>query len=186
MPGRAQKGACFKMNVEIEQGVIQPVADQKAGASSGLGSSVPVAGFASAAVGAPASSEMAALEAENEGLTAELRDARRQLSVSAMRLNRIVEAAHQLAYEHDWCSVFDDFCEEHGLPSRTRDYTVSVEVALRLELVQNARSADEAEELLDDVSLAVGDQVVSAIASLSRDELVAALADWNVLTVRDA
>ncbi|WP_131819502.1 hypothetical protein [Mycobacteroides abscessus] len=169
------------MNVEIEQGVIQPVADQKAGASSGLGSGVvvPVAAIAAAPVGAPESSQMTALEAENEGLAAEVRDLRRQLSVSGLRLNQIVEAAHRLADEYDWCSVFDDFCEEHGLPLRTRDYTVSVSVTLSLELVKNARSADHLQsDIIDDI--------VSEIGSLSRGDLITVINDWSVTTVRDA
>ncbi len=180
VPGRAQKGAFLTMDIEIVDGVVQPVADQE-GASAGLGSGVvvPVAAIAAAPVGAPESSQMTALEAENEGLAAEVRDLRRQLSVSGLRLNRIVEAAHRLADEHDWCSVFDDFCEEHGLPLRTRDYTVSVSVTLSLELVQNARSADH---LRSDII----DDIVSEIGSLSRGDLIAVINDWSVTTVRDA
>lgn len=173
------------VDIEVLQGVVQPVADEE-GAGLGTGTSVPVTAVAAAPVGVQASSQIAALAAKNEGLAAEVGDLRRELSVSGLRLNRIVEAAHRLADEHDWCSAFDRFCEEHGLPPRTRDYTVSVSVTLSLELVQNAGSDGEAEELVDDVALGARDRIVSEIASLSREDLTHAINDWNVTTVRDA
>ena len=61
-------------------------------------------------------------------------------------MEALVADALQWADEHELCSAFDDFMEEHGLPARMRDWTVKVEVPVTLEFkVEDLSNADNAE-----------------------------------------
>ena len=53
--------------------------------------------------------------------------------------------AIQWAEEHELCSAFDDFMEEHGLPTRLRDWTVKVTMPVTLEFqVEDVSNVDDA------------------------------------------
>lgn len=58
---------------------------------------------------------------------------------------------HEWADEHDLCSRFDDFCAQHDLPTRTRDYDVRVNVSMstRVTVTRSATSSDDAEDAVD-------------------------------------
>ena len=45
-------------------------------------------------------------------------------------LANLVQAAHEQANEQGYCSQFDDFMEDNGLPRRSRSYELSVDVQL--------------------------------------------------------
>lgn len=93
-----------------------------------------------------------ACEMTQARLTRELEAARRLASAGEARLARIVESAHEWAEEYGLCSRFDDFCEEHGLPTRVReqDYNVTVTVDLTLTIPVTAESEDDACERIGD------------------------------------
>lgn len=52
----------------------------------------------------------------------------------------LVSDAHTYADEHSLCGEFDRFMEEHGLPTRQRDYNVTISLTV------SARNEDEAVE----------------------------------------
>lgn len=56
----------------------------------------------------------------------------------------LAEAAHQEADEREWCSEFDDFLEQVGLPRRSRDWRVNLTLTVSVHL--NATSESAAEE----------------------------------------
>ena len=66
-------------------------------------------------------------------------------------IDGLVEDAHEWADEHDLCSRFDDFCAQHDLPTRTRDYDVRVNVSMstRVTITRSASSSDDAEDAVD-------------------------------------
>src|ERR1035437_346260 len=61
------------------------------------------------------------------------------------RLGRLADAAHAEADERKWCSEFDDFLEAQGLPRRSRDYQLQVEVTATVYL--SRRSEEHTSEL---------------------------------------
>lgn len=69
-----------------------------------------------------------------------------QRSLSALqRYHELLgEALLEKAEEKDWCSEYDEFADEWGLPRRTRSYEVSVQFTVM------ARDSDEAEEIVED------------------------------------
>jgi hypothetical protein len=60
------------------------------------------------------------------------------------RLERLVDAAHAEADERDWCFEFDDFLEAQGLPRRSHDYQLRVEVTATVYVSRDATSEDNA------------------------------------------
>ena len=64
------------------------------------------------------------------------------------RLERLADAAHAEADERKWCSEFDDFLEAQGLPRRSRDYQLQVEVTATVYLSRSATSEDNAVDSL--------------------------------------
>lgn len=63
------------------------------------------------------------------------------------------EALQEEAERRDWCDQYDDFAEAHGGPRRDHDYTVTVDVTVRIIRSVSAHHADdagnEALELID-------------------------------------
>lgn len=55
------------------------------------------------------------------------------------KYHALVEALRREAEERDWCSEFDDFCEDNDIPSRPVDYDVNV----TMEVTLDAGTADE-------------------------------------------
>lgn len=65
------------------------------------------------------------------------------------------EALRDKAVEHDWCDEYDEFAEQWNLPSRTREYEVTVTVRVL------AKSDDHAEELVgENFSMSMYDDIV--------------------------
>src|SRR5687768_566958 len=62
--------------------------------------------------------------------------------------DRLVEDAHQYANDNGLCSEFDRFMADHGLPTRVRDYEVSVHVCGTVTVLVEASSGDDAAELV--------------------------------------
>ncbi|SIJ20352.1 Uncharacterised protein [Mycobacteroides abscessus subsp. abscessus] len=126
----------------------------------------------------------AAFVSEKEGLEAQVRDMGRQMAVSAQKMTRMLDDANELAEEHDWCSVYDNLLERHGLPPRTQDYDAWVSVGLRLPMTQTARSSDAAEAALEDCDSR--DRIAQYIYDLSRSSLDEAIDEWSVTSIEQA
>ena len=92
---------------------------------------------------------------------------------NAATLDAILEDAHELAESHDWCSVYDDLLERHGLPPREREYEVDVRATVRVSLTVSARDLEAAREKVEDP------EITDAIYAMSRQELVSAVEDWH-------
>jgi hypothetical protein len=60
------------------------------------------------------------------------------------RIARLVEEAHAEANSRDWCGEFDDFLERAGLPRRSRDYLLRVEVTAAVYTTREGVSDDAA------------------------------------------
>lgn len=90
------------------------------------------------------------LDAERDERTP---DVRTLLSVQRRRkaeLNAIVMAAHEYADDNDLCERFDEFLDEHGLPSRNeRTQEVEVMVTVRLTVYTKGRNESEAYEQME-------------------------------------
>lgn len=56
------------------------------------------------------------------------------------RLARLVEAAHEEADDRGWCGDFDDFMEAQGLPRRTRDHNLRIEVRATVYLTRSSNT----------------------------------------------
>ncbi|MGN7157703.1 hypothetical protein ACTHRK_16605 [Dietzia cercidiphylli] len=97
----------------------------------------------------------------------------RERQENARKLDAILDDAHELAGEHDWCSVYDSFLERHGLPARERDYELEVTATVRMSITVQARDAEAAQDKLED------DQVAQTIYDMSRRELLAAVEDFD-------
>lgn len=63
-------------------------------------------------------------------LTRELEAAQRNLRALQSQWDRLATGLQEKAEQHDWCSEYDDFAEEHGLPRRTQEWDVDVIVNL--------------------------------------------------------
>lgn len=66
---------------------------------------------------------------------------------ATLRIDRLVEAAHEAADSHSWCSEFDDIMESVGLPRRTKTYLFDITVHTTASVP--ATSEEEARELLE-------------------------------------
>lgn len=62
--------------------------------------------------------------------------------------DRLVSEAHSEADEREWCGEFDDFMDRVGLPRRSRDYDLEVEVSATVRVTLNATSESEAADAL--------------------------------------
>lgn len=88
------------------------------------------------------------------------------------RIDDLVMAAHEEATEQGWCSQFDDFMENQGLPRRDRDYEVTVEVPVTVTVTVTAKSSEDAEEMvgIEDVWQALTrDNIDMGSAEISAD-----------------
>lgn len=82
-------------------------------------------------------------------------------SRNELAMGKLVADAHEWADDNDLCSRFDDFMEEHNLPTRLKDYDVEVSVRLTERVtvrVSGVRDSDAAEQRVDrdDVEEALG------------------------------
>jgi hypothetical protein len=67
-------------------------------------------------------------------------------------MDKLVGDAHEWADDNDLCSRFDDFMEEHNLPTRRKDFDVEVSVRLSTRVtvrVVGVRDSDAAEQEVD-------------------------------------
>lgn len=81
-------------------------------------------------------------------LLSEVRDHHATRQQHAEWVATLVANAHEKATFEGWCDQFDDFLEAHGLPRRTRDYDLRVEVTATVYLSAEGTSADDAVESL--------------------------------------
>lgn len=59
-------------------------------------------------------------------------------------VDQLVQAAHQEADDQGWCSQFDDFMANNGLPRRTRDYELRVDVTATIWLTRSGTDSEDA------------------------------------------
>lgn len=86
-------------------------------------------------------------EGERSAMAAVLAEAlahERTKQAHESRIARLVEDAHAEADSRDWCGEFDDFLERAGLPRRSRDYLLRVEVTATLYVTHEGVSEDAA------------------------------------------
>jgi hypothetical protein len=104
---------------------------------------------------------MAAVQARQEAWKAEL-----------------IRDAHEHADRHNMCNEFDQFMEEHGLPTRTRDYSAEVTVTVTVTVNCSGRDDESAEQSIDryDVRDALNDLYRSG--NLSIEDM-----DYSVVSV---
>lgn len=82
------------------------------------------------------------------------------------RMQRLVEDAHEYATDHDLCERFDDFMHDHGLPRRSHDYELRVEINTTIYLTRSGTSLDDAissvetAEVVDALNLSSSDYEV--------------------------
>ncbi|ABH00652.1 hypothetical protein RHA1_ro11005 (plasmid) [Rhodococcus jostii RHA1] len=71
-------------------------------------------------------------------------------------IDAVATSAHQWADENNLCSEFDQFMEEHGLPPRSREFTVEalVTITTKVSVPVSARSEEVAEDEVDGEVLA--------------------------------
>lgn len=65
------------------------------------------------------------------------------------RIDALVHDAHEYAENSDLCETFDDFMESHGMPRRSRDYELRVEVTATVYLT---RSGGDVEDAIDSLT----------------------------------
>lgn len=80
---------------------------------------------------------------------------RAEMELTAFK-ERVVEVGGDAAERHDWCSVYENLMAELGLPGRVRSHRVSVRVSFRQDLDVQARTQEEAEDLVSDASVGSG------------------------------
>lgn len=83
------------------------------------------------------------LRVRNE-LAKDLENERRALSALQEHLENLGQAILEKANEHDWCSEYDEFAEEWNLPSRKREYRVTMYVTVE------ATNEDQAREFVEE------------------------------------
>lgn len=72
----------------------------------------------------------------------DLRNERASVQQRMTYLENLGDAILEKAVEHEWCSEYDEFAEEWGLPQRFADYDITVTVRVR------AKDEDAAEDLV--------------------------------------
>lgn len=79
------------------------------------------------------------------------RDRARDKAAHQQWIDNLVADAHDWADRNDLCSAFDNFMDEHSLPSRVEDFEVLVNVTLstQVTVTRSARSWADAEESVD-------------------------------------
>lgn len=77
-------------------------------------------------------------------ITRETDGLRGQLKSIQQHLENLGQALLEQAVDKDWCSEYDDFAEQWGLPRRFRDFAVTINVRV------SARDEDTALELVRD------------------------------------
>ena len=93
-----------------------------------------------------------------EALLAEARAHRCTQRKHSRWVDQLVAEAHEEADDRGWCEEFDSFMQRAGLPRRTRDYDLCVEVTATVRVTRCASSAEEAIDGLtrEDVWDAIG------------------------------
>lgn len=120
---------------------------------------------------------LAASSWENARTSDKLRETSLALNREQVRLESIVDAAHEFADENSLCSVFDTFMLNQGLRPRSRDYDVVVDVSLRLRIQSNGVDSDVAREQVGTP------EVIDALYNLTRAELRELVEDFDVVDV---
>jgi hypothetical protein len=86
---------------------------------------------------------MAALRTEHNAAMAALR------ATHDAWKDELVRDAHEHADRNNMCNEFDRFMEEHGLPTRTRDYSAEVTVTVTVTVHCSGRDDESAEQSID-------------------------------------
>ena len=70
---------------------------------------------------------------------------------------------HSEADDRQWCGEFDDFMDRVGLPRRSREYDLEVEVSATVRVTLTATSEEEATDALtrEDVWAALGEDNIT-------------------------
>lgn len=85
------------------------------------------------------------------------------------------EAACEFADAKGYCSDFDEFMEDRGLPGRNRPYTVTIRASVDVEVQVRARSVSMAED-------SVGDsEIADALSEMGSHEILCAVGSHEVL-----
>ena len=77
--------------------------------------------------------------------------------------DRLVSEAHSEADDRQWCGEFDDFMDRVGLPRRSREYDLEVEVSATVRVTLTATSEEEATDALtrENVWAALGEDNIT-------------------------
>jgi hypothetical protein len=110
---------------------------------------------------------------------AEAEAAHSALTAHQVRLERIVNAAHEYADDNDLCSRFDDFMMENGLRPRSRDWVCVVDATVRVRIPVSAHHSDTAAGMVTD------EMVLAAIESLRGRLLADAVQEHDVADVEE-
>lgn len=105
-------------------------------------------------------------------LAGELRDHQLVIRDHEQWRGDLIADLHTAADEHDLCPVFDQFCEDHGLPRRVREYDLSITVTLELRVTREAESVGEAIDSID------RDEVLDVLENT--DRFSSNLRSWDV------
>lgn len=94
---------------------------------------------------------------------------KRSAALAEQRVDSLVDEAHALADRKGLCSDFDDFMDELGLPRRTRDYSVEVNVTVTVYVT--ARDEDDAREQVSSY------EVYEALQNITRGSMTYEVGD---------
>ncbi len=95
--------------------------------------------------------------------------AKGELAAEQDRMERIVDAAHEMANENSLCTVFDRFMIEQGLRPRSHDYDITVDVRVRVRLTQGGYDADSA---CENVSTSLLGQALYNLSSFDTEDQI--------------
>lgn len=121
----------------------------------------------------------ARLRGERDGLREERDRARAAVAASEVRLEKIVDAAHEYADEHSLCEQFDVFMLSQNLRPRSRGWVCEVNVTVQVRIPVTAYSADAASETITKA------EAIDAVAALRPDFLAEAVEDFDVIDVEE-
>lgn len=121
----------------------------------------------------------AGLRSERDQLRVQRDQAREAIAASEVRLERIVDAAHEYADENSLCEVFDRFMISQNLRPRSRDWMCEVDVTVRVRILASAHSSDAAASTITE------EMAIAAVGQLRPDLLADAVRDFDVVDVEE-
>lgn len=97
----------------------------------------------------------------------------------------LVDSAHEWADENSLCGEFDRFMSAHGLPGREREFTVTLEVSVKVETTVRVYARSEADAQNKDLDL--GDVAEAVYRSLDANaDGVAEICEFSVLAAEES